>query len=382
MHQKGEKKLSIALRRFGFFTLVGLTSFATAADLPPIDLPAQPGAFRVDPASGKLSPMEIVDSVMEGSRYSYTFYLPGASSTKTVQQGEELIVAVRLHYHPYLADVDHVHYDVERLAVRNDRRYPTKQLYTVDVKAIDAAVAKDKKGLGVVLTLRQSLPPGEYAVVNRGGLITIWAGFGAPSTHAYAFKVVPAAAASVPPVSTPLIPATGTPQVELTTSAGPIRLELYPALAPQTVANFLQYVRDGHYNGTIFHRVIDGFMIQGGGYDPGFQQKPTRAPIANEARSSVAGGLKNELGTIAMARTRDPNSATAQFFINVGNNSFLNWGDSKGDGNGYTTFGRVVAGLDVVNRIAKTATGSGGPFPRDVPQQPIVIESAKILGAN
>ncbi|HUQ74098.1 MAG TPA: peptidylprolyl isomerase [Burkholderiales bacterium] len=172
------------------------------------------------------------------------------------------------------------------------------------------------------------------------------------------------------------------PQIDIRTNMGTIRLELYPAKAPKTVENFLQYVRDGHYNGTTFHRVIDGFMIQGGGFDGTFKQKPTRAPITNEAQSGVKGGIKNDLGTIAMARTADPNSATAQFFINVNDNSFLNWGDPRSDGNGYAAFGKVVSGMDVVNKIAKTATGGGGPFPRDVPKQPVVIEAVTVVGAK
>ena len=169
------------------------------------------------------------------------------------------------------------------------------------------------------------------------------------------------------------------PQVDLRTNLGTMRLELYPAKAPKTVENFLQYVKDGHYDGTVFHRVIAGFMIQGGGFDKDFRQKKTRGPIANEAQGAVKGGLKNATGTLAMARTADPNSATAQFFINVGDNSFLNWGDPRSDGNGYAVFGKVVSGMDVVNKIAKLATGAGGPFPRDVPKQPVVIESATVV---
>jgi peptidyl-prolyl cis-trans isomerase A (cyclophilin A)/peptidyl-prolyl cis-trans isomerase B (cyclophilin B) len=172
------------------------------------------------------------------------------------------------------------------------------------------------------------------------------------------------------------------PQVDIRTSAGTIRIELYPAKAPKTVENFLQYVRDGQYNGTIFHRVIDGFMIQGGGFDKGFQQKRTRAPIVNEAQQAVKAGLKNEVGTLAMARTADPNSATAQFFINVADNAFLNWGDPRSDGHGYAVFGRVIDGMDVVTKIAKTPTGAGGPFPRDVPRPPVVIESMTVVGAK
>jgi len=172
------------------------------------------------------------------------------------------------------------------------------------------------------------------------------------------------------------------PQVDLRTSAGTIRLELYPAKAPKTVENFLQYVRDGHYNGTMFHRVIDGFMVQGGGFDASFKQKPVRKPIANEAKAGVNAGLKNDIGTVAMARTSDPDSATAQFFINVNDNAFLNWGDPKGDGVGYTVFGKVVSGMDVVTKIAKTPTGSGGPFQRDVPKPAVIIEQASVVSAK
>ena len=172
------------------------------------------------------------------------------------------------------------------------------------------------------------------------------------------------------------------PQVDLRTSAGTIRIELYPAKAPKTVENFLQYVRDGHYNGTVFHRVIDGFMIQGGGFEQSFKQKPVRKPIANEAKAAVNAGLKNEVGTLAMARTSDPDSATAQFFVNVNDNAFLNWGDPKGDGVGYTVFGKVVSGMDVVTKIAKTPTGSGGPFQRDVPRPVVVIEQASLVAAK
>ncbi|HLS84879.1 MAG TPA: peptidylprolyl isomerase [Burkholderiales bacterium] len=172
------------------------------------------------------------------------------------------------------------------------------------------------------------------------------------------------------------------PQVDVRTSLGTIRLELYPAKAPRTVENFLQYVKDGHYDGTVFHRVIDGFMIQGGGYDTSNRQKPTRKPIPNEAQSGVKGGLKNEVGTIAMARTADPNSATAQFFINVADNTFLNWGDPRSDGHGYAVFGKVVSGMDVVNKIAKVPTGPGAVAPRDVPRQPVVIESMSVVGGK
>jgi peptidyl-prolyl cis-trans isomerase B (cyclophilin B) len=164
------------------------------------------------------------------------------------------------------------------------------------------------------------------------------------------------------------------PQVDLKTNLGTIRLELYPAKAPKTVENFLQYVKDGFFNGTIFHRVIDGFMIQGGGFDKTFKQKPTRDPIPNEAKN----GLKNDLGTVAMARTSAPHSATAQFFINGKNNDFLNAASAQ-DGWGYAVFGKVVSGMDVVMKISKSPTGPGGPFPTDVPREMVVIESATLV---
>ena len=172
---------------------------------------------------------------------------------------------------------------------------------------------------------------------------------------------------------TPLVLAAN-PQVEFKTNQGNIVLELYPEKAPKTVANFTQYVKDGHYNGTVFHRVIDGFMIQGGGMDSQLNEKPTRAPIPNEAGN----GLKNEPGTIAMARTSDPHSASAQFFINVADNNFLNYRAPTGQGWGYAVFGRVTRGMDVVNRIAKTKTANRGMH-QDVPVTPVVIEKATLL---
>jgi cyclophilin family peptidyl-prolyl cis-trans isomerase len=165
------------------------------------------------------------------------------------------------------------------------------------------------------------------------------------------------------------------PQVDVRTSAGNIRVELYPAKAPKTVENFLQYVRDGHYNGTIFHRVIPGFMIQGGGMTPNMAQKPTRASIPIESKN----GLKNDVGTLAMARTSDPNSATAQFFINVGKNDFLNFPGQ--DGHGYTVFGKVVEGMDVVNKIVGVPTGNQGMH-QNVPRTPVVIESMTLAPAK
>jgi cyclophilin family peptidyl-prolyl cis-trans isomerase len=166
------------------------------------------------------------------------------------------------------------------------------------------------------------------------------------------------------------------PQVDIKTNVGTIRLELYPAKAPKTVENFLRYVKDGHYNGTVFHRVIDGFMIQGGGFEAAYRQKPTREPVQNEAKN----GLRNEAGTVAMARTPAPHSATAQFFINVANNEFLN-AERAQDGWGYAVFGKVVSGMDVVTKIAKTPTGAAGPFRSDVPKQPVLIQSVTLVGA-
>jgi peptidyl-prolyl cis-trans isomerase A (cyclophilin A)/peptidyl-prolyl cis-trans isomerase B (cyclophilin B) len=164
------------------------------------------------------------------------------------------------------------------------------------------------------------------------------------------------------------------PRVTLQTSAGAITLELYPDKAPKTVANFLAYVQDGFYAGTVFHRVIAGFMIQGGGFDRQLQQKDTREPVPNEA----ANGLKNEVGTIAMARTSDPDSATAQFFINVADNAFLDFRAPTRRGFGYCVFGKVVAGMDVVERIAASVTGPRGPFSQDVPNPLVGIESAQL----
>ena len=160
--------------------------------------------------------------------------------------------------------------------------------------------------------------------------------------------------------------------VTLETSLGTIQLELDADKAPASVANFVQYAKDGHYDGLVFHRVIKGFMIQGGGYDESFSQRKTRAPIQNEA----ANGLKNRRGTVAMARTGAPHSATSQFFINHADNGFL---DHPGqDGWGYAVFGKVTAGMDVVDKIAATPTGSTPPFGRDVPTQAIVIKKVTV----
>ena len=164
------------------------------------------------------------------------------------------------------------------------------------------------------------------------------------------------------------------PVVELDTNYGAITIELNEEKAPKTVANFLDYVRSGHYDDTIFHRVIDGFMIQGGGMDADINEKPTRAPVENEADN----GLKNEAGTIAMARTQDPHSATSQFFINLKDNGFLNHSNKSLQGWGYTVFGKVTSGMDVVNKIKGVPTGRYGMH-ADVPKEPVIIQSAKII---
>ena len=196
------------------------------------------------------------------------------------------------------------------------------------------------------------------------------------------------------------------PKVKFSTTAGDFVVEVYPDKAPKTVENFLQYVRDKHYDGTIFHRVINNFMVQGGGYDTKYSQKPTRTPVAHEGRQAVAkGGPKNVVGTLAMARTNDPNSATSQFFINVKDNAFLdpvvippgdpvakfeyqgrtyeNVPRSQLEGAsqlyGYTVFGKVVSGMDVIEKIKAMPTGAGGPFPTDVPKTPVVIQSATLV---
>ncbi len=199
--------------------------------------------------------------------------------------------------------------------------------------------------------------------------------------------------------------ANGISKVQITTSLGVIEAELYSDKAPRTVANFLQYVKDRHYDGTVFHRVIANFMVQGGGFDTKYQQKPTRAPIQHEGRAALAAGLKNTTGTLAMARTNDPHSATSQFFINVVDNAFLDptpipEGDPvkrfEFQGRvyeniprsqllnapqlyGYTVFGKVTSGMDVVQKIRNTPTGKGGPFPTDVPQTPVIIQSITLL---
>jgi peptidyl-prolyl cis-trans isomerase A (cyclophilin A) len=196
------------------------------------------------------------------------------------------------------------------------------------------------------------------------------------------------------------------PQVKFVTTEGDFVMEVYPDKAPKTVENFLQYVKDKHYDGLIFHRVIGNFMVQGGGYDASYAEKKTRPPVAHEGREALAkGGAKNVVGTVAMARTNDPNSASAQFFINVKDNDFLNptiippgdpvpkfeYGGRVYENTpraqlinapqlyGYTVFGKIVSGMDVVNKIKGLPTGAGGPFPTDVPKTPIVIKSATLV---
>lgn len=167
------------------------------------------------------------------------------------------------------------------------------------------------------------------------------------------------------------------PRVKFVTNAGEFVVEVYPDKAPKTVENFLQYVRDKHYDGTIFHRVIANFMVQGGGYDQRYIERRTRAPVMHEGLEALTkGGPRNTVGTLAMARTNAPHSATAQFFINVVDNAFL---DPNPQQPGYTVFGKVISGMDTVQKIRSTPTSFGGPFPSDVPRTPIVIQSASML---
>lgn len=191
-------------------------------------------------------------------------------------------------------------------------------------------------------------------------------------------RLAPALIAALTMLSiTPSTLAQETPRVKFATTAGDFVVEVYPDKAPKTVANFLQYVTDKHYDGTLFHRVIDNFMIQGGGFDSQFMQKKTRAPVTHEGREALAkGGPKNIIGTLAMARTNDPQSATAQFFINVKDNAFL---DPTAQNFGYTVFGKVTSGMEVIQKIKSAPTGAAGPFPSDVPKTPIVINSATLV---
>lgn len=166
------------------------------------------------------------------------------------------------------------------------------------------------------------------------------------------------------------------PRVEVKTNLGSMVIELEPAAAPNTVANFLEYVKSGQYEGTIFHRVIKGFMVQGGGFSADLKEKSTNAPIKNEAEMALKAGVKNDRGTIAMARTGNPHSATAQFYINHGNNDMLNF--PSRDGFGYVAFGKVVSGIEVVDKIADVATGNKAQY-QDVPQTPVVIEKVTLI---
>lgn len=166
-------------------------------------------------------------------------------------------------------------------------------------------------------------------------------------------------------------------QVKMRTNHGAITIQLHPDKAPKTVENFLNYVNSGFYNGTIFHRVINNFVIQGGGMEPGMREKPTNQPIENEATN----GLSNTEGTIAMARTSDPHSASSQFFINVANNTFLNHTEKTIKGWGYCVFGEVIDGMEVINSIKKVPTTSSGPH-QDVPQEEVILESAEVVPEN
>tara|TARA_R110002060_G_scaffold77346_1_gene88658 strand:+ start:106 stop:600 length:495 start_codon:yes stop_codon:yes gene_type:complete len=161
--------------------------------------------------------------------------------------------------------------------------------------------------------------------------------------------------------------------VTIHTNYGVINIELFADKAPETVANFLSYAKEGFYDNTIFHRVIDGFMVQGGGFEPGMEQKATKATIKNEANN----GLANEVGTLAMARTNEPHSASSQFFINVANNSFLNFRSESGDGWGYCVFAKVTDGMDVVNKIKDVKTGNSG-YHQDVPVEDVVIQKVEV----
>ena len=172
-----------------------------------------------------------------------------------------------------------------------------------------------------------------------------------------------------------LAAAAADPKVEIKTSLGDIVVELDPARAPLTVENFLQYVKARHYDGTLFHRVMPGFMIQGGGFTPDFQEKPTGKPVRNEASN----GVPNTVGTIAMARTNEPHSATAQFFINVADNRMLNFRFPTIEGYGYAVFGKVVKGMDVVDRIVKVPTGPGPAPHQNVPVKPVIIKSIRVV---
>jgi len=225
-------------------------------------------------------------------------------------------------------------------------------------------------------------------------------------TTLFTRRIAVLAAFSVAAICTTSSFAQAAPKVKFATSEGDFTVEVYPDKAPKTVANFLQYVKDKHYDGLIFHRVISNFMVQGGGFDADYKQKATRPPVAHEGQEALArGGPKNVEGTLAMARTNDPNSASSQFFINVKDNAFLDptvippgdpvpkfeYGGRVYENTpraqlvgasqlfGYTVFGKVTSGMDVVNKIKALPTGAGGPFPTDVPKTPILIKTATLV---
>jgi len=208
--------------------------------------------------------------------------------------------------------------------------------------------------------------------------ILMLASFALPAFAAAQDPATPATATTPLPAPAAPVAAPAGPRVALHTTLGDIVLELDPAKAPKSVENFLQYVKDGHYNGTVFHRVIDNFMAQGGGFTADLQQKPTRAPIQNEANN----GLSNLRGTVAMARTSDPHSAAAQFFINLVDNPRLDYvSDQNSFTWGYAVFGKVVEGMETVDKIRAVETGPQGPFAQDVPKVAVVIERAEVLSA-
>ena len=217
----------------------------------------------------------------------------------------------------------------------------------------------------------------KWMLAAMGLMLTIGCGGGSPPPPAEE-PAEPAPAPSAPPTEEPAsidpAPSGTNPMLEMRTSMGTMKFELYPDKAPRTAENFLQYARDGFYDGTVFHRVISGFMIQGGGFTPDMSEKETRPPIENEASN----GLKNVRGSIAMARTGDPHSASSQFFINTVDNPGLDFTAETVQGFGYAVFGQVVEGLETLDAIRKVSTGSRGGHD-DVPMDPVVIESVRVL---
>jgi cyclophilin family peptidyl-prolyl cis-trans isomerase len=226
------------------------------------------------------------------------------------------------------------------------------------------------------LSLRR-LMRSKWMFAALGLMVTMGCGGGSPPPPAEEPKAAPAppAPSEEEPAARPAPSSTGTnPMVEMRTSLGTMKIELHPDKAPKTVENFLQYAREGFYDGTVFHRVISGFMIQGGGFTPDMSEKETRAPIENEASN----GLKNVRGSLAMARTGDPHSASSQFFINTVDNPFLDFTAETVQGYGYAVFGQVVEGLETLDAIKKVSTASRGGYD-DVPVDPVVIESVRVL---